>query len=212
MSPSHSFLVAHHRELLAPLSRMMSIRLAPTEYRFVCGTSPCWCSPSRRAAIRWSNEKAFQANRPPGAAEDDRWPTLGLHGRNPDLHVLGAGAARERRASVLPAAVRPSAQPQTYPRTIDFVAAHAAMVNWRCQRSSRAGVPVRAAPGLVTGRSRKPLANRRQVRLQGHRCQSLDAYRTVRSGLPRPPAEGPPAVSPAMTWAWAVRGLGTSRR
>jgi hypothetical protein len=29
------------------------------------------------------------------------------------------------------------------------------------------------------------------VRLQEHQCQSLDAYRTVRSGLPRPPAEGP---------------------
>src|SRR5260370_446405 len=36
--PSHSFLVAHHRELVAPSSRVMSIRLSPTAYRFVCGT------------------------------------------------------------------------------------------------------------------------------------------------------------------------------
>ena len=44
--------VAHHSELLAPPSRMMSIRLSPTAYRLVCGTGSCWCSPSRRAAIR----------------------------------------------------------------------------------------------------------------------------------------------------------------
>jgi hypothetical protein len=30
MSPSHSFLVAHHSELLAPSSRTMSTRLSPT--------------------------------------------------------------------------------------------------------------------------------------------------------------------------------------
>ena len=68
-SPSHSFLVARHRELLAPPSRVMSIRLSPTAYRFVCGTGSSWCSPSRRAAIWWSKAKAFRANRPPGRSE-----------------------------------------------------------------------------------------------------------------------------------------------
>ena len=34
------------------------------------------------------------------------------------------------------------------------------------------------------------------MRLEEHRCQSLDADRTVRSGLPRSPAEGPASGEP----------------
>src|SRR6516162_2973772 len=51
MSPSHSFLQAHHRELVAPPSRVMSIRLSPTAYRLVCGTGSCWCWPSSRGDV-----------------------------------------------------------------------------------------------------------------------------------------------------------------
>lgn len=42
-SPSHSILVAHHKELVAPLSRIRSIRLPPTEYRLMS-------APDRRTA------------------------------------------------------------------------------------------------------------------------------------------------------------------
>ena len=47
---------------------------------------------------------------------------------------------------------------------------------------------------------------------QEYQCQSLDAYRTVQSGLPRPPAEGPASGEPGHDLGLAVRGLGTSRR
>lgn len=40
MSPSHSFFVAHQRELFPPSSSVMSIRLSPAAYRFVSGTGP----------------------------------------------------------------------------------------------------------------------------------------------------------------------------
>src|SRR5216683_3231041 len=50
-SPSHSFLVAHHSELVAPSSSVMSIRFSPTAYRILCGSGSSWCCPSSRAAI-----------------------------------------------------------------------------------------------------------------------------------------------------------------
>jgi hypothetical protein len=49
-------------ELFAPSSSVMSIRLSPTEYRIVCGTGSSWCSPSKRAATRWSKAQTYLTN------------------------------------------------------------------------------------------------------------------------------------------------------
>src|SRR5436190_1760106 len=62
----------------------MSMRLSPTAYRTVCGTGSSWCSPSRRAATRWSNAAAGLRNGNRDAAVPDR-----------QLDQRAAGLARE---------------------------------------------------------------------------------------------------------------------
>src|ERR1700731_2956007 len=68
-SPSHSFFVAHHRELVPPPSRVRSIRLSPTQYRTECGTGLSWWRPSMRPPPGGSKAKAFQAQRGHDALE-----------------------------------------------------------------------------------------------------------------------------------------------
>ncbi len=63
--PTYSFLVAHHSELVAPSSRMMSIRLSPTAQRVTCGTGSRRRWPSSRTATRRSKAKAFRRTGPP---------------------------------------------------------------------------------------------------------------------------------------------------
>jgi hypothetical protein len=89
--PSHSFLVAHQRELVPPPSRWMSIRSSPTTYRTVCGTRCCWWTPSRvrsrmspSRSSRSTPASAARARACSSIAGDESMPRTGRPGRPGD--------------------------------------------------------------------------------------------------------------------------------
>ena len=91
MSPSHSFFVAHHNELVLPSSRVRSIRLSPTKYRgcvALAGPDGCRLARWRRdGRIRTRSRQtvrqapATQQHARRSAADRTRWEGEARYGR-----------------------------------------------------------------------------------------------------------------------------------